>query len=185
MRKLRLLISLGVLSIPTTTMAADEQDRNPLANLDSNGDDSVSFAEFQEGDTRAFARIDSNEDGVLSIDECLTGRPGPMAGGRGNRGNRGDADGQRSEPSEEQRALMQEMMELRANEQFQEMNRDGDEFVSLAEFQEATFLRLDQDNNGALTAQELRPQRRGGPRAGGRRQGSPRGGQTGDRPPRA
>jgi len=80
---------------------------------------------------------------------------------------------------------MQEMMELRANEQFQEMNRDGDEFVSLAEFQEATFLRLDQDNNGALTAQELRPQRRGGPRAGGRRQGSPRGGQTGDRPPRA
>ncbi len=188
MNKITLLIGAGILSISTAAIAADEQRRGngQLAELDSDGDERISFDEFQRGESLAFARIDSNGDGVLSIDEFLNGRPGPMDGNRGDRpdrGDRGDGDRQQREPSAEQRALMQEMMKLRASEQFQEMDRDGDDLVSLAEYQEATFLRLDRDNNGAITAQEMRPQRREG--AGRRGQNGPRGGQAGGRPPRA
>ena len=51
------------------------------------------------------------------------------------------------------------------------MDTDGNDVVSLEEFQEANFLELDKDNNGLLSAEELRPKR------GGRRgQGGPRGG---------
>jgi len=189
MDKLTLVLGLGVLSLSASTMAAElEQHSKPgdnvLAELDSNGDGSVNFAEFQERGTESFARIDTNSDGELSIDEFLSSRPGPGMGmGMRNRGNRGDRNGSddgrpQREPSEEQLARMQEMMEQRANEQFQEMNTDGDEFISFVEFQEANFLSLDRDNNGALTAEELRPQRRGpGPRGG------QRGGQRGDRTP--
>ena len=56
------------------------------------------------------------------------------------------------------------------------MDTDGNDEVSFGEFQEANFLQLDNDNNGLLSAEELRHQRAGRRAPGGRR---------GDRPPQA
>ena len=43
-----------------------------------------------------------------------------------------------------------------------DIDTDGDEIVTLAEFQEATFDRMDRDGDGVLNAEELEPPRRGG-----------------------
>ena len=184
MYKLTLVLGLGVLSLSASTMA--EEDRKPaekaLEKLDSNGNGSIHFAEFQEGGTELFAKIDTNSDGELSIDEFLTGRPGSGVRSRGNRGARND-----SGDSDDGRPQRKPRKEQRANEKFQEMNTDGDEFISLVEFQEAVFINLDRDNNGTLTAEELRPQRPGLPRASGRgpkkKDPGRRGGKRGNRTP--
>jgi Ca2+-binding EF-hand superfamily protein len=70
-------------------------------------------------------------------------------------------------------------MTERATARFQEMDTNGDDAVSLTEFQEANFLSLDSDNNGLLSAEELRPKRperrRPGGERNGKRGGRPRG----------
>jgi Ca2+-binding EF-hand superfamily protein len=56
---------------------------------------------------------------------------------------------------------------------FQEMDTDGNNEVSFGEFQEANFLQIDNDNNGVLSAAELRIQLAGRRAPGGRRGGRP------------
>lgn len=192
MDKLRLIVSLGILGLSASTLAADDKSggNRAMGELDSNSDGSVTFAEFQARGVDALATLDSDGNGALTIDEFLNSRPGP---GFGDRRGRGQARGepseeqlarmqermeQRGEPSEEQLAKRAEMLESqarRATEQFQLMDANGDEIVTLDEFQEANFLKLDRDNNGALTAQELRPHRGGRPGAARR---GPRGEQS-------
>ena len=63
----------------------------------------------------------------------------------------------------------------RAEERFHEMDINGDEMVTLAEFQEANFDTMDRDGDGVLTGSELRRQRGpGGSRESGSRRGSDR-----------
>ncbi|NQV70370.1 MAG: EF-hand domain-containing protein [Pseudohongiella sp.] len=186
MDKLRLIVGLGILGLSASTMAADEKSPGDRAmtELDTDGDGRVTFVEFQAHGSEALAAMDSDGNGVLTIDEFLNGRPGPGFGDRGRRGDRGDRSGDgrpQREPSDEQAARMQEMQEMmaqRATEQFQEMDTDGDDLVSFDEFQQANFLRMDADNNGVLSAQELRPQRGGRPAAGRHGPGGPRGDRT-------
>lgn len=187
MQILHWVVSLGILGLSTSIMAADE-DKGPgqsaLENLDTNDDGVVSFVEFQEGDRDRLAEIDSDQNGVLTIDEFLNARPagGPRFGNRGTRGGGGDGA---SQIDEERRAEMREMMAQRATERFNEMDTDGDKIVSVAEFQEANFNQMDRDGDGVLTAQELRRPGRGG--RGGRgpsRRGRP-GGQRGGQSPQA
>ena len=169
MRKLKFLISIGVLSLSSATAVAQQRSgdgERMLENLDSNGDNSVSFEEFQQREPRAFNRMDSNDDGVLSLQEFKNGRPGPSMRDRGRRGNSADSgdDGRpRREPSEEQRALMVEMRALRASEQFEEINTDGDDVVSHTEYLEMIFLNMDRDGDGILSKGELSPRRQGRP----------------------
>jgi len=181
MKKIPLILTLGCLGVASSAFAAEREPRG-IAALDTDGDGSVSFAEFSARQAEALARIDSNADGEISIDEFLNGRPGP---GRGNRGPRGfgsgdDSGRQRPPIDAERRAEMQAMMAQRATEQFQAMDANGNGSLSLDEFQEANFLNLDRDNNGAVTAQELRQQQRG---RMGRGRGRPgRETDSGDRP---
>ncbi len=179
MNKLSRVIAMSIFGLSSSAFAAeDESGRNrALANLDTDGDGSVNFAEFQARSSEGLARLDSDENGVLTLDELLNARPqgGPQGRGRG----RDNADRPEREPSEEQVARMEERraeMTERAAARFQEMDTDGNDIVSLEEFQEANFLQLDKDNNGLLNAKELRRQR------GGRRGPD---GPRGDRPPRA
>jgi len=179
MNKLSRVIAMSLFGLSSSVFAAeDESGRNRVINdLDTDGDGSVNFEEFQARGAENLSRLDSDENGVLTLDELLNARPGrgPEGSGRG----RENADRPEQERSEEQVARMEERkaeMTERAAARFQEMDTDGNDIVSLEEFQEASFLELDRDNNGLLSARELRPQR------GGRRgPGGPRGG----RPPQA
>ncbi len=164
MNKLSIITGLGLLAIASTSFAARGDRPNPVAELDSNDDGAVNFQEFMDGEIGLIARLDSDDNGVLSLDEFLNGRPGPRAGLRG-----GDqADNQDSDARREER---RERMAQRAEERFMQMDLDGDELVTEAEFKEATFQQMDRDNNGLLEADELRPPRGPANRGPGRRRG--------------
>ncbi len=176
MQKLNLFFGLGALALTNAALAADtEHQGGPLANLDTNSDGFVDFVEFQENSRDPVARLDSDADGELTLDEFLSGRPGPGQGRGGFGGRRGGPGGL----SEEQIAEFEEMMLERATTQFTEMDLDGNGLVSTLEFQEATFLRMDDDNDGVLSAAELRRRGPGGPGRGGRGERGERGGQRG------
>lgn len=170
MNKLSRVIAMSLFGLSSSAFAAEDESghNRVLANLDTDGDGSVNFEEFQARGAKSLSRLDSDENGVLTLDELLKAR---QRRGPGNRGDR--------EPSEEQIARIEERraaMAEHATARFQELDTDGNGAVSLGEFQEANFLQLDSDNNGLLSAEELRPQR------GGRR--GPRG-NRGGRPPQA
>lgn len=164
MDRLKFAITLGLVSFSSALVA--QEHTGPFETLDSDGSGTVSFAEFQENGINMLARIDTDDNGVLTIDEFLnapTGR-GPRRG-NGNRSENTD------QANEEQRAERRANMTERATAAFQEMDIDGNEVVSVAEFQQANFLRMDRDGNGVLTAEELRPPR-------GQRGKGPRGDRT-------
>jgi len=166
MRSLLTLVTIGLTTISGSAVAQDgDQRRNPLAQLDSDGDGNVSFAEFQQADNRRFGDSDADADGLLSLEEMLAARPGNGPRGR-------EIDGERL-------AAMQARIQERVTAEFQEMDADGDGLVSELEMQEFGFLRLDRDNNGLISGDELRPQRRGGP-GFARRQGRRGDGQRGE-----
>tara|TARA_R110002073_G_scaffold153170_2_gene308150 strand:- start:32 stop:559 length:528 start_codon:yes stop_codon:yes gene_type:complete len=170
MNKLSRVIAFSVFGLSGSIFAADDDSRRNggLTNLDTDGDGAVNFEEFQQRGAQSLSRLDSDENGVLTLDELLNARPD-----FGRPGDR-NPDRPEREPSEEQIARMEQRkaeMAARATERFQEMDVNGDDIVSLDEYQEANFLALDRDNNGLLSAEELRPRR-----PGRRGQGSPRGG---------
>ncbi len=104
MRLIIAVFTLGLATISISALAQDEpKRRNPLAELDTNGDGAVSFAEYQQADSRRFSRADADEDGLLSLEELLSARPD---GGPRNR----DIDEQRL-------AAMQARMEERISAQ--------------------------------------------------------------------
>jgi len=171
MNKLSRVIAMSLFGLSRSVFAAEDESglNRALANLDTNGDGSVNFEEFQARGAEGLARLDSDENGVLTLDELLNAPPGRGPGKRGKRGKRSER-----EPSEEQVARMEERrtaMAEQATARFQEMDTDGNDVVSLGEFQEANFLQLDNDNNGLLSAEELRPQRGGRRGPGGHRGG--------------
>lgn len=183
MNKLHLLLGAGLLSCSGALLAADHaREHNVLAALDTNDDGVVNLLEFQSGDNNQLARMDSDGNGVLTIDEFLNARPGP---GMGRRGDREELDGaNRPEPTEEQLARMEERhaeMMARATERFHTMDVNGDDIVTLDEFQTANFTEMDRNDDGVLDAGEMRPPRMGRPGPGGRGPGD---GPRGERPVR-
>jgi Ca2+-binding EF-hand superfamily protein len=158
MKKLTVLLLLGGLS----QAAAAQGQQKPLEKMDSDGNGSVSFTEFQQREPELLTRADTDKDGFVSLAEFLSQRP--------RRGGNGDARPESNDEGSGNREQRREKLVARMTEQFQEMDLDGDDLLSTIEFHEANFLRLDRDNNGALDAEELRPPRRSGPRGnkGGR-----------------
>ncbi len=170
MNRLSRVFAFSVLGLSGSVFAADDTSgpRGPLAMLDSDGDGSVNFEEFQQRGAEALSRMDSDENGVLTLDEVLNARPD-----MGRRGGR-DTDRAERELTDEQIARMEERqaeMAARATAHFESMDANGDDMVTLDEYQEASFLALDSDNNGLLSAKELRPKRGGGRRGPGGRGG--------------
>ncbi|MFT6296175.1 MAG: Ca2+-binding EF-hand superfamily protein [Glaciecola sp.] len=164
MNRLKLAMTLGLMSVSSALTA--QEHRGTFETFDSDGNGSVSFAEFQENDINLLGRLDTDGNGVLTIDEFLN-----ASSGRGPRRGNGNHGENSDQTNEEQRADRRANMTERATVAFQEMDIDGDEVVSVAEFQQANFLRMDRDSNGVLTAEELRPPR-------GQRGKGPRGDRT-------
>ena len=160
MHKLRLGIGVVFSGICSASLAADER-ASERPSLDSNGDGIISFVEFKESNINDLYRLDTDKNGVLTLDEFLNARlmRGPRSGTRARGANAG---GGGAIENNERRARMRERMVERITKQFHDIDTDGDEIVTLAEFQEATFDRMDRDGDGVLNAEELEPPRRGG-----------------------
>lgn len=176
MNKLHVLLGAGLLTCSGALLAADHTRGDAvLASLDTNNDGVVNLIEFQSRENNMLARMDSDGNGVLTIDEVINGRYG-----MGRRGERsGDDTADRPEPTAEQlerMATMRAQMSERATKQFQDMDANGDDIVTLDEFQTANFNEMDRNDDGVLDADEMRPPRMGRPGPGGRGPGDrPRG----------
>lgn len=179
MNKFQLLLQVGLIGYAGTALAADDkgQGRNLLERLDTNGDELVSLIEFESRDNNQLAEMDTDQNGVLTVDEFINHRPNMgMRMGRGER----PEDGQRGqrEPDAEQMARMQELRTQRATARFAAMDTDGDEIVTLQEFHAGRFAELDRNRDGVLVAAELRPARMDRPGPDGGRPRAPRGVRT-------
>ena len=166
MNKLSRVIAMSIFGISGSAHTAEPESgsSSALTNLDIDGDGYVNFEEYKAGGANDLRPLDSDENGVLTLDEILKNRSGRGPKSRGGHPER--------EPSEAQIVRIEERraaMTARAEIRFQEMDVSGNDIISLEEFQEANFLELDSDNNGLLGSEELRPKRggrrgRGGPR---------------------
>ena len=188
MQKLTWIAGLGFLLSSTALLAAEEKrvSRGGVDQLDINGDGVISFVEFQESDRNGLSRLDTDNNGVLTIDEFLNTRPNfrPRSRVRGDQQSGQQNDRPDPDELDARRAQMRERRTARAEERFHEMDVNGDEMITLAEFQEANFDAMDRDGAGVLTGRELRRQRRsnfGGP-TGSRESGSRRGSDRRGRP---
>jgi len=151
MKHLNWMLGLSLLGLAATAAAAE--DREPgarLKALDTDGDGSISYLEFEAADGGRLARLDSDGNGVVSLDEFLNGRPDRLPRGTGPAGR---------EIDEERLAHIRERLQERATTRFHEMDSNGDEALSQSEMAEDSFLRLDRDGNGLLSGRELRPPR--------------------------
>jgi Ca2+-binding EF-hand superfamily protein len=146
-----------------------------FAAADTNGDGLVTFDEFSSADSNPLERLDSDANGALTLDEFLNARP--PRDHRPEQRTPEELSAEQQERLAKREAMRLERhakLEADAQERFAELDSNGDEVVSAAEFIEARFLRLDADNNGALTLEELQaaaPKQRGrgrGDRRGGR-----------------
>jgi Ca2+-binding EF-hand superfamily protein len=164
MKLLAIAISIACIGLTSAAVAAEhgERGQHRAAALDTDGNGTVSFAEFTAREADNFARIDSNADSLISVEELASSRRGPPRGNR-NAAQR-DGDSQRPEPTAEQIAERQAMMQECLYARFTQMDSDDDGALTLSEFQEFNFLAVDSDNDGKLTREELRAM--GGNRGG-------------------
>ena len=170
MQKLKLAFSAGIIGFCGSASAADDSNSSHVAieDLDSNGDGVISFVEFQASLNGSLSRFDTDLNDVLTLDEFLDAQPsrGPRSA------NRGDGSDSPSESGDRGKRMRERMIE-RAIGRFHAMDTDGDEVVTLAEFQEANFERIDSDKDGVLSEAEMQDQRheprrsRRGPRGNG------------------
>jgi Ca2+-binding EF-hand superfamily protein len=105
--------------------------RQRFGAMDTDGDGKLSRAEFR-GPAPLFDRLDADKDGFVSREEVARGLPGPATPARPAPGQLGP--------------------------RFKAMDKDGDGKVSRDEFtgRPAMFRRLDADNDGFITAEEVR-----------------------------
>lgn len=127
-----------------------------MMSFDKDGDGKLSAAELPERMQGMMERADKNKDGFLTKDE-LTAAPAPRGEGRGGgpRGEGGPRGG----------------MMMRMDPILSAVDTDQDGTLSAAEMQgaAAAIAKLDQDGDGKLTREEVRPAMGGGREPGGRR----------------
>lgn len=151
MKKLMTVTTLGALLVSTGALAQDKRGPGRVGDLDSNSDGVVSYQEFEVRSAFLFDALDKDGNGELSQEEFRDSRPAPRPGAAGNT----DLASVESDRGT-RRAVMEERRLALIAEEFASADTDTDGFVSIAEFQDAAFLQLDVDNDGSLSADELR-----------------------------
>ncbi|MBT4162713.1 MAG: EF-hand domain-containing protein [Gammaproteobacteria bacterium] len=133
MKKLPTTLLTLLIAGAATAVIAKPIDRI-MARMDSNEDGFVSIDEFGPRRLGMIDRIDEDGDGAVTLDEI----------------NQHIAD--RQEEMAERHAAMQSRMQ----EFFAKADADGDGSVTKDEAKNAAFDRIDENNDGQLTEEELR-----------------------------
>lgn len=109
-----------------------------MKHLDTDGDGQVSIEEFESPRRSPFGRADSNDDGIVTLEEIE----------------------ERMQSRHQARELEQEerIAERRAKftERFSTMDTDGDGGLSQDEIKQGIFSRMDENGDGYITADEVR-----------------------------
>ena len=136
MKKTQLITIIAITSLSNAASGANRDIKGKLSaeTLDINGDGVVSFLEFQESDKNGLSGLDIDKDGFLTLEEVLKSKPGAGRSGK---------------------SLDQE--DTMISELFKKMDTNFDSFVTLDEFQDAKFDKMDSDKDGVLSEEELRP----------------------------
>ena len=119
--------------IASTVLAREPRDKIGWQDFDTNGDDVISFIEFQERNRFELGTIDADEDGMLSLDEFL----------------------QPTRKKSGSKKFLEKKKSL-ATEKFEEMDTNFDRFVDIDELQDAKFDAMDKNGDGVLSWKELR-----------------------------
>ena len=121
----------------STILAREPRDKIGLQDFDTNGDDVISFLEFQERNRFELGAIDADKDGMLSLDEFLQPTEKKLGA---------------KEPPKE----ILEKKKSSATKKFKEMDTDFDRFVDIDELQDAKFDAMDKNGDGVLSWKEVR-----------------------------
>ena len=121
----------------STILAREPRDKIGLQDFDTNGDDVISFLEFQERNRFELGIIDADKDGVLSVDEFL------------------QPDRKKSVSKKPPEEFLEKKKSL-ATKKFEEMDTDFDGFINIDELQDAKFDAMDKNGDGVLSWKELR-----------------------------
>ena len=121
----------------STILAREPRDKISLQDFDTNGDDVISFLEFQERNRHELGTIDADKDGMLSLDEFLQPTEKKLGA---------------KEPPKE----ILENKKSSATKKFKEMDTNFDRFVDIDELQDAKFDAMDKNGDGVLSWKELR-----------------------------
>lgn len=164
--------TLALWSLAAFSSMASAQDTDPahknFVAADNNGDGSLSFEEFQKHGRKPIGRLDTSDDGLVSLEEFLDRRP--VAPRRGRFGTRDNRPPPGSAEATDRRAIATKQAERR----FTEMDLSGDGYLSAAEMDGAAFLALYRNGDGMLSEREMkRPNPQGRGIRGGQRKGGP------------
>ena len=119
--------------IASTVLPREPRDKIGWQDFDTNGDDVISFLEFQERNRFELGIIDASKDGMLSLDEFL----------------------QTTQIKAEPKEFLDEKKSL-ATKKFEEMDTDFDGLINIDELQDAKFDAMDKNGDGVLSWKELR-----------------------------
>ena len=109
-----------------------------LSKLDTDEDGLISMAEFQAGEGGPFSRMDNNSDGAVTLDEI--------------RHNMSERIAEHQQEISERQADRQDRIEAH----FTQADEDGDGVVTIDEAKLAAFTHMDQDADGYLSSQEVK-----------------------------
>jgi len=129
---------------PPDDPGAHRQGPGMMQAVDTDDDGNISRAEFDAAGANAFARLDEDGDGFVTMDEF---EAGPHIG-REHAGPR----------AEERRTHMQERMKLHRAQRFVAADANMDSILSRAEFDAARgarFDELDRDDDGVIDGEEM------------------------------
>ena len=139
--KIFAIATISGIAWASTTPATEPRGKIGWQDLDSNGDDVISFLEFQEREQFELGPMDIDEDGMLSLDEFIQSSENKSGS---------------KNPSEE----LLEKLKILTTMKFEKMDTDFNEFIDIAELQDAKFDAMDRNGDGVLSKNELRPKRK-------------------------
>ena len=137
-RTLTVIIFSSSISVFALAQEGGHSEKKMLKHLDTDGDGQVSLKEFESPRRSPFGRADSNNDGIVTLEEIE----------------------ERMQSRHQERALeaAERIAERRARftHRFSTMDTDGDGGLSQDEIKQSIFSRMDKNGDGYITADEMK-----------------------------